>query len=64
MDDTDYYDEAIYHAEDLHYFDFYIPNFIEVWESCMQPTILQIIQYMTTFFIWNFLFRITSQSSK
>lgn len=63
----DYYDGGGgggYKIEDMHYFDIYVPSVTEVWDSCMQPSIVQIVKYMATFFIWNIAFRATSQSCK
>lgn len=58
----DYYDGAGYKVEDMHYFDVYVPSVVEVWESCMKPSIVQIVQYMATFFLWNIAFRLTAQT--
>lgn len=60
----DYYDGAGYKVEDMHYFDVYVPSVMEVWESCMRPSIVQIVQYMATFFLWNIAFRLTSQTGE
>lgn len=48
----------------MHYFDVYVPSVLEVWESCMKPSIIQIVQYMATFFLWNIAFRLTSQTGE
>lgn len=37
---------------------------MEVWDSCMKPSIVQIVQYMSTFFLWNIAFRLTSQTGE
>lgn len=60
----DYYDSAGYKVEDMHYFDVHVPSVLEVWESCMRPSIVQIVQYMATFFLWNIAFRLTSQTGE
>lgn len=60
----DYYDVAGYKSDDMHYFDVYVPSVVEVWESCMRPSIVQIVQYMATFFLWNIAFRLTSQTGE
>lgn len=53
-----------YKAENMHYFDMYVPSFDEMMETCVWPSISQISKYMFTFFIWNITFRLTSQLCK
>lgn len=61
----DYYDDPAFDlADEVNYFDFYLPTFNDVWQTCMHPSIVQIVQYMSTLFLWNVAFRLTSQSGK
>lgn len=60
----DYYDMESQQKfdDDAHYFDMEVPSVWEVWDSCMYPSIVQILQYLSTYIIWNIAFRATSQT--
>lgn len=55
----DYYDGAVENkVDDMLYFDVRVPSVVEVWESCMKSSIVQIVQYVAAFFLWNVAFRV------
>lgn len=39
-------------------------NLLQLWEFCIKSSIIQISVYMGTFLLWNFIFRLTTQTVK
>lgn len=39
-------------------------SFIEIFDACIYPSLMQISSYIGTFILWNLVFRITTQTGK